>query len=130
MVRAVLEGVSYSLKDCLELIEQMGVDVNVVRASGGGARSLFWRQMLADILGAQITTLENKEGSAYGAALLAMAGGGGFASVEEACDAVIKEVDSMVPRAHESAAYRRGYEVYGVLYPTLKPIYSLIQQLA
>jgi xylulokinase len=130
MVRAVLEGVSYSLKDCLEVIEQMGVDVNVVRASGGGARSSFWRQMLADILGAKITTLENKEGSAYGAALLAMAGGGGFSSVEDACDAVIKEVDSFVPRAHESAAYRRGYEVYGVLYPTLKPIYSLIQQLA
>jgi len=130
LVRAVLEGVSYSLKDCLAIIEQMSVEVKTVRASGGGARSTFWRQMLADIFGVGISTLENKEGSAYGAALLAMTGSGAFANIEEACDAVIREADCMIPDVHESAAYRRGYEVFSVLYPTLKPIYGLIHQLA
>jgi xylulokinase len=130
MIRAILEGVSYSMRDCLQILENMGVEVRGVRASGGGARSAFWRQMLADILGVSIATLENKEGSAYGAALLAMAGSGAFASVEEACAATVREADSLVPFAHTSAAYQRGYEVYSVLYPTLKPIYSLIHQLA
>lgn len=130
MIRAVLEGVSYSMRDCLQIIEHMGVDVRTVRASGGGARSPFWRQMLADILGAGVSTLQNTEGSAYGAALLAMVGSGAFKSVEEACKKAIHEKDTLVPFAHTSAAYQRGYEVYSVLYPTLKPIYSLIHQLA
>lgn len=130
LLRAVIEGVSYSLKDCLGIIEQMGVEVKNVRASGGGANSLFWRQMLADIFGIGISTLENKEGSAYGAALLAMTGSGLYKSVEETCDAVIREADCMIPTVHETAAYSRGYEVFSVLYPTLKPIYGLIHQLA
>ena len=130
LIRAILEGVSYSMRDCLQILESMSVEVRTVRASGGGARSAFWRQMLADILGVSITTLENKEGSAYGAALLAMAGSGAFASIEEACENTVREADSLVPFAHTSAAYQRGYEVYSVLYPTLKPIYGLIHQLA
>lgn len=130
MLRSILEGVSYSMRDCLQILESMSVEVRNVRASGGGARSRFWRQMLADILGASIATLENKEGSAYGAALLAMAGSGAFATVEEACAATIREADTLVPVAYTSAAYQRGYEVYSVLYPTLKPIYGLIHQLA
>ncbi len=121
MIRAIVEGVSYSLKDCLGVIEQMGVDIQSVRASGGGARSAFWRQMLADIFGRTVATLENTEGSAYGAALLAVAGTGEYNSVEELCDTA---------NVHESAAYARGYEVFSILYPTLKPVYSLIQQLA
>lgn len=130
LLRSVIEGVSYSLKDCLGIIEQMSVDVRSIRASGGGANSIFWRQMLADIFGIGISTLENKEGSAYGAALLAMTGSGLYKSVEETCDAVIREADCMIPTVHESAAYSRGYEVFSVLYPTLKPIYGLIHQLA
>ncbi|NWF82420.1 MAG: xylulokinase [Bryobacteraceae bacterium] len=129
MVRAIVEGVSYSLRDCLGVIESMGVEVKSVRASGGGANSPFWRQMLADIMSRGISTLENKEGSAYGAALLAMAGSG-QGSVEEICSRVVKEADCLIPGVHESAAYNRGYEVFTTLYPTLKPIYSLIHQLA
>jgi xylulokinase len=129
MIRAILEGVSYSMRDCLQILEQMNGEVNTVRASGGGARSAFWRQMLADILGVRLTTLENKEGSAFGAALLAMAGSGAFSSVEEACRNTVREADQLVPYPHTSAAYQRGYEVYTVLYPTLKPINGLIHQL-
>ncbi|MGQ9917336.1 MAG: xylulokinase [Bryobacteraceae bacterium] len=130
MIRAIVEGVSYSLKDCLGVIEQMGVEIQTVRASGGGARSAFWRQMLADIFGRGVATLENTEGSAYGAALLALAGTGEYNSVEELCDVAIRETECLIPNVHESSAYERGYEVYSILYPTLKPVYSLIQQMA
>ncbi|WP_321477178.1 xylulokinase [uncultured Paludibaculum sp.] len=130
MVRSIIEGVSYSLKDCLGVIEGMGVEVNAVRASGGGAKSLFWRQMLADIFRRGISTLENSEGSAYGAALLALASAGEYKSIEEVCEVAVKEKDCLIPSVHESAAYDRGYEVFSVLYPTLKPVYGLIHQLA
>lgn len=130
MIRAIVEGVSYSLRDCLGVIENMGVDIQSVRASGGGARSPFWRQMLADIFRRGVATLENSEGSAYGAALLAVAGTGQYASVEELCGVAIHETECLIPNVHESAAYERGYEVFSILYPTLKPVYSLIQQMA
>jgi xylulokinase len=129
MLRALLEGVSYSQKDCLDVIEHLGVNVESVRASGGGARSPFWRQLLADIFGKKVVTLETQEGSAYGAALLALVGTGAYASVPEVCKAAIREVDSVGPRPHQSQLYSRGHEVYRQLYPTLKPIYRLIQNL-
>ena len=130
LVRAVLEGVSFSQKDCLHIIETIGVEINTVRLSGGGAKSPFWRQMLADVFGVRCATLENTEGSAYGAALIALAGTGAYGSVEETCEACIREVDSIHPQAHEVNLYRRGYEVYSVLYPSLKPIGGLIHNLS
>ena len=129
LIRALLEGVSYSQKDCLDIIEQMGVAVESVRASGGGARSAFWRQLLADIFGKRVVTLESQEGSAYGAAILALVGTGKYGSVPEACRATIREVDSLLPRPHESQLYQRGHEVYRTLYPVLKPVYRLIEGL-
>lgn len=78
MVRALLEGVTYSQKDCLVLVERMGARVDKVRLSGGGAKSPFWRQMFADAFDKTIATLETQEGSAYGAGLLAMVGSGRF----------------------------------------------------
>jgi len=129
MIRAVLEGVSYSQKDCLEIIEAIGVKVDRVRASGGGARSPFWRQMLADVFGKRVTTLASQEGSAYGAALLSQVATGAHSSVVDACKVGIREVESLEPRPRESQLYQRGYEVYRTLYPTLKPIYGLIESL-
>ncbi|HEU0139972.1 MAG TPA: xylulokinase [Bryobacteraceae bacterium] len=129
LIRAVIEGVSFSLKDCLDTIEGMGLQVDSIRSSGGGARSPIWRQILADTFGKKVTTLETQEGSAYGAAILAAVGAGAYASVPEACGAVIREVDSIAPRPHESQLYRRSHEVYRSLYPTLRPIYSLIRNL-
>ncbi len=116
LIRAVIEGVSYSQKDALDIVEQLGVEVSSVRASGGGARSPFWRQVLADVFGKRVASLETQEGSAYGAALLAMTGTGEFATVPEACAATIRESDSVTPRAAESAVYAKGHEVYRDLY--------------
>jgi xylulokinase len=127
LIRSVLEGVSYSQRDGLDIIEEMGVPVNSVRISGGGARSLFWRQILADVLSKRVVTLETQEGSAYGAALLAMVGTGAYASVEEACGATLREVDSVTPRAEERAAYQKSHKIYQALYPALKPLYRLLQ---
>ena len=126
LIRSVIEGVSYSQRDCLDIIEGMRVPVEAVRASGGGGQSPFWRQMLADVLGKRVVALETQEGSAYGAALLAMVGTGAYSSVPEACKAAIREVSSVDPRSHESQVYSRGYQVYRALYPTLRPLYGLI----
>ena len=124
LIRAVIEGVCYSQKDCLDVIGQLGIAATSVRASGGGARSLFWRQILADVFGKRVARLETQEGSAYGAALLAMVGTGEYSSVPEACAATIREADSVEPRAAESAAYARGHDVYRALYPALRPLYG------
>ncbi len=127
LVRAVIEGVSFSQKDCLDIIEEMGVPVHSVRLSGGGARSGFWRQLLADVFSKPVVTLETQEGSAYGAALLGMVGTGAYGSVPEACRAAIKETERLESRSYEAQLYSRGHQVYKALYPTLKPVYRLIQ---
>jgi xylulokinase len=129
LIRALLEGVSYSQKDCLDLIEQLGVRVSSVRLSGGGARSAFWRQLLADVFGRRVVVLETQEGSAYGAALLALVGTGVYSSVPEVCRVAIREVESLDPRPAETEFYVRGHAVYRALYPALKDIYRRIEAL-
>ncbi len=126
LIRSLVEGVSYSQGDCLDVMLELHVEVNVVRASGGGARSEFWRQVLANVFGRRVATLESQEGSAFGAALLGMVATGAFGTVEEACDATVKETAAVDPRAHESAAYQRWHQVYRTLYPTLKTTYPLL----
>jgi xylulokinase len=127
MIRAILEGVSYSQMDCLSIIEGMGTTINSVRLSGGGAKSPFWRQMFADIFNKRIATLASQEGSAYGAGLLAMVGTGAFASVPEACKASIKETATINPDPNSAAQYAKDYKIYGSLYPALKQIFSEIR---
>jgi xylulokinase len=124
LLRALLEGVCYSQKDCLDIIEELGVAVTSVRVSGGGARSLFWRQLLADVMGKRVVVLETQEGSAYGAALMALVGTGAYGSVPEVCRAAIREVDAVQPRAAERDLYARGHRLYQALYPALQPLYG------
>ena len=120
LIRALIEGVSYSQQDCLQIIEQMGVAVRSVRVSGGGAKSAFWRQLLADVFNKPVVTLETQEGSAHGAALLAMVGTGEFATLAECCAAVIREVDRCEPDAGSAQVYAKGHAGYQALYPALK----------
>jgi xylulokinase len=126
LIRAVIEGVSYSQRDCLDIVEGLGVAVASVRASGGGAKSAFWRQLLASVLNRRVVTLETQEGSAYGAALLALAGSGDGGSVEEVCKVAIRETDSVSPCAPDAAVYQKGHAIYQALYPALQPIYQRI----
>ena len=123
LIRSLLEGVSYSQKDCLDIVEGMGVPLSSVRLSGGGARSPFWRQMFADVFNKRVVTLETQEGSAYGAALLALAGTGPYKSVPEVCAAAIHEVDSVEPKS-DARQYAEGHRVYQSLYPALKDFYA------
>ena len=123
LIRALIEGVSYSLKDCLDIIEGLGVPLDSVRVSGGGARSEFWRGLLADVFNKRTVVLDTQEGSAFGAALLAMVGTGAFTSVPEACAASIREVSSVSPRPAPARTYAAGHRIYQGLYPKLKPFY-------
>lgn len=119
LIRSVIEGVTYSQKDALDIIEGLGAPVNSVRASGGGARSLFWRQTLADIFAKPVVSLASQEGSAAGAALLAMVGTGEFASVPEACAATVRIVETLTPQQD----YGDRHRVYQSLYPALQPLF-------
>lgn len=129
LVRSVIEGVAYSLKDCLAIVESLGVDVKVVRASGGGARSLSWLEVLANVFDRPIVTLSTQEGSAFGAALLGMVGSGHHASVSEACRVSISEKKRVVPTVESSREYQRRYEVFSSLYPVLRQSYRDISEL-
>jgi xylulokinase len=126
LIRSLLEGVSYSQKDCLEIIEGMGVTLSSVRVSGGGAKSAFWRQMLADVFEKRVVSLESQEGSAHGAALLALVGTGQYATVQECCKVAIREVLSVTPRPAEAGVYASGHRVYQSLYPALKPFFGMV----
>ena len=120
----MIEGVSYSQRDCLDIIEQLGVAVKSVRLSGGGARSPFWRQLLADILGKPVVTLETQEGSAYGAALLAQVGTGECGTIQEVCRNAIREVSTAEPDPVQQHEYAGRHNIYQSLYPALRPFYS------
>lgn len=129
MTRAVVEGVSLGLNDSLALMRELGVPTAQVRASGGGARSPFWRQMLADVFGAEIVTLAAEEGAAYGAALLAGVGVGQYASVEAAVDATVKLAGSCAP-GPDAATYARLTPLYQALYPTLREQFAKLAAFA
>jgi xylulokinase len=124
LIRSVLEGVAFSLKDSFEIIGEQGLLVEQVRATGGGARSLIWRQIIADILGVELVTTNADEGPAFGAALLAGVAAGIYPSVQQACEATVHVVNRTEPRAETKHVYAQAYETYRALYPALKPILS------
>lgn len=123
LVRSILEGVSYSLNDCLGIIESLGAEISAVRASGGGAKSKVWRTILAGVFRKPIATLQTQEGSAYGAALLAMVGTGAYGTVQEACRAVTVERQRTEPDPDLVEAYRVPYELFRELYPALRTVF-------
>lgn len=122
MVRALLEGIAFSMRDCLEVFAHMGVPApESVRIAGGGARSSLWRQIHADVLGVPVTTLQASEGPAYGAALLAGVGTGLWSSVPEACRACVRPEAVTEPR--ESGRYEEAYRLYRQTYQALRPLF-------
>jgi xylulokinase len=124
LVRSVLEGVAFSLKDCFAIIAEQGLALDQVRATGGGAKSPLWRQIIADVLGVELVTTSAQEGPAFGAALLAGVASGVYASVVQACALTVQVVERTMPRPAESRIYDGLYEQYRALYPALKPILS------
>jgi xylulokinase len=127
LIRSILEGVAFSLRDSLEIFKELGIPVEQIRASGGGSRSFFWRQIQADVFGKELVTLRTSEGSALGAALLAGVGAKIYSSVEESARQAIQIRERMAPVAANVREYDRFYQVYRSLYPNVR---DLAHQLA
>jgi len=125
MTRAVLEGVSYGLKDSFTLIQNAGLgNIKQVRASGGGTKGALWRQILASVLEAELVTVNTSEGAAFGAALLAGVGAGAWSDVPTACKTAVKITGSTQPDPAQVKAYQYGYGQYRDLYPVLRPTFQ------
>ena len=122
VVRAILEGVAFSLRDTFEIFAEMNVPVEEIRLGGGGARSKLWRQIQADVYGHVVKTVEAEEGAAYGAALLAGVGAGAWPSVDAACDAVVRIKSAVEPNPEAVEALARQYRIFRLLYPALQPL--------
>jgi xylulokinase len=120
MARAVMEGITYSLRDGIEIMRALNVPITDVRATGGGGKSAFWRQMQADIFHTPVSTLAAEEGPAYGAALLAGVGTGHFADVDDAVARCVRVVTTTQPDTAHAAVYDRVYPIYQHLYTQLR----------
>jgi xylulokinase len=123
VVRAILEGVAFSLKDTFTIFDELRVPVERVRLGGGGARGELWRQIQADIYAHEVELVEAEEGAAYGAAILAGVGAGLWHSVDEACDAVVRVARRVAPDAKNSALLQKSYQTYRRIYPALREIF-------
>lgn len=124
MLRAIMEGVTYSLRDSLEVLREMGGSVDCMLACGGGGTSKLWRQMLADTFNCSVRTVASKEGPALGVAILAGVGAGIYPSVQEGCRRVIRLNAPQEPIAENVPQYEAYYRMYVKLYPALKNFYK------
>ncbi len=122
IIRAILEGVAFSLKDTLTIFRELAIPVREIRLGGGGARSPLWRQIQADVYGQTVEIVEAEEGAAYGAALLAGVGVGVWPSVEAACSAIVHVAMRIEPQEEAVPVMRDSYRAYRKLYPALRDI--------
>jgi xylulokinase len=122
LVRAVLEGVAFGLRDCLEVLRPLGVDAEVARVSGGGARSDLWLRIVASVLGMPLERTAADEGAAFGAALLGGVAGGVFPDVHEAVSATVRTTDTVEPEPEWIEPYAAAYDRFRSLYPALRPL--------
>lgn len=123
-----MEGVSYSLKDCMDIIENLNIDVNEVRASGGGGKSKVWRQMQADMFNQDVYTINSSEGPALGVAILALVGAGIYENIQKACDAIIKTSTKLKPISENVDTYKIYHRLYKRIYKSLKDDFRLLDE--
>ena len=124
LLRAIMEGVAYSLRDCMEILREMGLSIEHMTACGGGGSSSVWRQMLADLYGCPVATASSKESAALGAAILAGVGAGVYSDVPSACGQLISDALIQQPVKENSLAYEPYYQLYRRLYPSLKDSFA------
>lgn len=129
LLRAVMEGVTYSQRDSVEILREMGVTTDEMLACGGGGSSAFWRQMLADTYNCPVKTVKSKEGPALGAAILAGVGAGLYSSVQAACDQMVQTNPEQAPVEENVPRYEAAYQVYRSLYPSLKENFKLLSHM-
>jgi xylulokinase len=129
-IRAILEGVAYSFRDCLEVIREMGTDIHEIRATGGGAKSELWKRIQVNVSGEPIvSTNADLGGAAYGAALLGGVCGGIYKTVQEACNKLVRTFDRMMPDEQEKIQYEKLFRFYQTLYPIVKDSYRSLSAL-
>jgi len=124
VIRAILEGVAFSLRDSFTIFGEMGVPVNSIRLGGGGARSRLWRQIQADVYGKEVEVVEAEEGAAYGAAILAGVGAGMWNTVDEACSAVVRVAARVKPMGDAVATLNKNYQAYRRVHAATRSIFS------
>jgi xylulokinase len=124
VVRAVLEGVAFSLRDTFGIFEELDLPIVSVRAGGGGARAPLWRQIQADAYGRPVETVRAEEGAAFGAAILAGVGAGVWPSVDAACDAVVPTASDTPPDAAAVGVMNDRYAQFRRIYPALRLVYQ------
>ncbi len=129
MVRAVMEGVAFGLRDSLELVRELGVDVGEIVLAGGGAKSPLWRQIQADVFGQKVCTLSVTDAAPFGAALLAGVGAGVFSSCAEAAKATVRKSSETIPISENVELYKRLYSIYRELYPSNKEHFRRLSNL-
>ena len=129
MIRSVMEGVVYSLKDCLDVFKEMGIPFNEMLATGGGARSSIWRQMMADVYNCPVVTATNVEGPALGVAILAGVGAGVYSDVAKACDGIITKNAPQNPQFENTEKYEKYYKLYKKVYTSLKDDFDTLASL-
>jgi len=124
IVRAMLEGVAFSLRDTFTIFQEMNVPVKNIRLGGGGARSPLWRQIQADVYGHPVEIVEAEEGAAYGAAVLAAVGAGIWPSVDAACSAAVRVASRVIPQPAAVTALNVSYSAYRRIYPATKEVFN------
>ena len=122
VIRAIMEGVAFSLRDSFSIFDEMHVPVSTIRLGGGGARSKLWQQIQADVYGHSVEVVEAEEGAAYGAALLAGVGAGVWSSVDEACECSVRVAKEVKPNPSHAKVMQRQYDAYRRVYPALRAI--------
>ena len=121
-----MEGVSYSLNDCLNVLKEMNIKTSDMALCGGGAKSEFWRQMIADVFGISVKTMQSDEGPALGVAILAGCAAGVYKSVEEGCQTVVKEKLKTEHNTKNHEIYEKFYNIYKSLYPDLEKAFKAL----
>lgn len=127
MDRALVEGVTFALRQTFDLIQTLGTPIQSLRITGGGAKSRVWAQMIADIMNVEVSTIEIEEGPSLGAAILAMVGANAYPSVAEACSAMIKEKEVFTPIQSNVSVYAKKYDVFKQLYPSMKDLFPRLK---
>jgi len=130
MIRSIMEGVTFGMKDSLQIMRELGIPIGDIRCSGGGARSEFWLSVQADVYESPVCTINATDGPAFGAALLAGVGTGAWSSVEEACDSTINVISRTEPNEANYEIYRKSYAMFRKLYNSLREDFDIITSLA
>ena len=123
MTQAVLEGVTFGLRDSLEVARSLGINIERTKICGGGAKSPLWKKMVANIMNLKVDVLENEQGPAMGGAMLAAVGCGAYPDVETIAKKIVKVVETVEPDPELTAKYEERYQKFRTLYPTMKALF-------